>query len=352
MSTLTCVRLKMPPTSLASLHVRIVSSFDDPLVAPQRWNKLLARGQTDSVNLTWEWQRNWWHTFGRGKLLLMLVERDGQTLCIAPLFAEHGMVFNICPEDQLDFIGNVSGTEVMVEVIQSLFEYAPDFQGMKLYFIPATSSTGVYLEQAAERLGLACFQEDCRAAPRLDIAAQPDLATLHTRKKSLVRHENYFRRTGQLAVKHTRDAADILPQLDEFFSQHIARRNATPDPSLFVDPNQREYYRSIVTSIGPKGWLRFTRLDWNGRAIAFHFGLSYHGRFLFGIPSFDVEFQRHSPGEVLLRQLLLAAIEEGATVFDFGPGEEAYKYRFATSQVRLVTWGIYPKPSSPSSTVR
>jgi CelD/BcsL family acetyltransferase involved in cellulose biosynthesis len=352
MSTLTRVRLKMPRTSLASLQVRIVSSFDDPLVAPQRWNKLLARGQTDSVNLTWEWQRNWWSTFGRGTLLLMLVESDAEPLCIAPLFAEHGMVFNICPEDQLDFIGNVSGPEVIEEIVRSVLEFIPDFLGIKLYFIPDTSTTSVYLKQAAEQLGLACFQEDCLSAPRLDIAAQPDLATRHTRKTSLVRHENYFRRTGQLAVKHTRDAAEILPQLDEFFSQHIARRNVTPDPSLFVDPNQREYYRNIVTSIAPKGWLRFTRLDWNGHAIAFHFGLSYHGRFLFGVPSFDVEFQRHSPGEVLLRQLLLAAIEEGATIFDFGPGEEAYKYRFATSEVRLVTWGIYPKSSPPSRAAR
>jgi CelD/BcsL family acetyltransferase involved in cellulose biosynthesis len=352
MSTLTHVRLKMPRTSLASLQVRIVSSFDDPLVSPQRWNKLLARGQTDSVNLTWEWQRNWWNSFGCGKLLLVLVERDAELLCIAPLFAEHGMVFNICPEDQLDFIGNVAAPEVMEKIFRSLLEYVPDFLGMKLYFIPDTSSTGAYLVQAAEQFGLACFQENCLAAPRLDITAQPNLATRHTRKKSLVRHENYFRRTGQLAVQHTRDAADILPQLDEFFSQHITRRNATPNPSLFLDTNQRDYYRNIVTSIGPKGWLRFTRLDWNGRAIAFHFGLSYHGRFLFGIPSFDVDLQRHSPGEVLLRQLLLAAIDEGATVFDFGPGEEAYKYRFATSQVRLVTWGIYPKSSIPSRAVR
>jgi CelD/BcsL family acetyltransferase involved in cellulose biosynthesis len=352
MSTLTRVRLKMSRTSLASLQVRIVSSFDDPLVAPQRWNKLLARGRTDSVNLSWEWQRNWWNSFGRGKLLLMLVERDAQPLCIAPLFTEHSMVFNICPEDQLDFIGNVSGPEVIEEVVRSVLEYVPDFQGMNLYFIPDTSSTGADLELAAERLGMSCFQENCLASPRLDIAAHLDLATRHTRKKSLIRHENYFRRTGRLEVRHAREAVEVLPQLDEFFSQHITRRNATPDPSLFVDPNQREYYRSVVTNIGPKGWLRFTRLDWNGHAIAFHFGLSYHGRFLFGTPSFDVEYLRHSPGEVLLRQLLLAAMEEGAAVFDFGPGEEAYKYRFATSEVRLVTWGIYPKSCSPSSTVR
>ena len=45
------------------------------------------------------------------------------------------------------------------------------------------------------------------------------------------------------------------------------------------------------------------------------FGASYAGRYLFGIPSFAIEFSRHSPGEVLLRQLILAAIEEGAESF-------------------------------------
>jgi CelD/BcsL family acetyltransferase involved in cellulose biosynthesis len=345
MSSITRLLLNMPRTSAAGLCVRMVSSFDDPLVTPHRWNQLLLRGQTDSVNLTWEWQRNWWNSFGRGQLLLVLVEQDAQPLCIAPLFVQDGMVFNICPEDQLDFVGN-AGPEVMDEILRSILEYVPDFQGMKLYFIPDTSTTGGELERAAERRGLDCFHENCLAAPRLDIAARPDLAIQHTRKKSLIRHENYFRRTGELTVQHTNAAEQILPQLDEFFSQHIARRNATPHPSLFMDPNQREYYQNIVTNMGPKGWLRFTRLDWNGRPIAFHFGLCYHDRFLYGIPSFDIGLQRHSPGEVLLRQLLLAAVEEGAAVFDFGLGDEAYKYRFATSEVQLITWGVYPKSIS------
>jgi hypothetical protein len=351
MSSLTSIRLKMPRTSPAGLRARIVSSFDDPAVAPELWNRLLARGQTDLVNLTWEWQRNWWNRFGRGRLLLLLVERDLEPMCIAPLFAEDGMVFNICPEDQLDFVGNPSA-EVIDAVLRGVLEYVPDFQGMKLYFYSDSSTTGVELERAAARFGLTCFREHCLAAPRLDLTTHPGLAERHVRKKSLIRHENFFRRNGQLTAMHTSDPAEIMPQLDEFFSQHIARRNVTPHPSIFVDSNQREYYRDIVMSIGPKGWLRFTRLEWSGRPIAFHFGLSYHKRFLYGIPSFDVELQRHSPGEVLLRHLLLVAIEEDSDVFDFGPGEEAYKYRFATSEVRLVTWGVYPTSSLPSRTVR
>jgi CelD/BcsL family acetyltransferase involved in cellulose biosynthesis len=335
----------MPETAVANLKARVISSFDDPAVAPSWWNRLLTRGHSDSVNLTWEWQRNWWNTFGRGRLLLVIIERDGEPICIAPLFAEHGMVYNICPEDRLDLVGGTSGPDVIEAIIQSLYDCVPDFQGLRMYFIPHSAPTSKFIEEVAERLGLACVEGASLPAPQLDIADRPDVAARCTRKKSLVRHENFFRRNGRLEVQHVRTAGEIRPQLDEFFEQHINRRAATTHPSLFLDSRQRDYYRSVVSNIGPTGWLRFTRLSWNGRAIAFHFGLSYGRRFLFGIPSFDIGLQDYSPGEVLLRQLILAAIEEDAMVFDFGPGAEAYKYRFATSEARLITWGLYPKQS-------
>ena len=82
--------------------------------------------------------------------------------------------------------------------------------------------------------------------------------------------------------------------------------------------------------------------EWNGRPLAFHYGFSYRGRYLYGVPSFDIELARHWPGEVLLRHVLLAAIEEDAETFDFGIGDEPYKYRFATHETMLRTWGLYP----------
>jgi CelD/BcsL family acetyltransferase involved in cellulose biosynthesis len=224
-------------------------------------------------------------------------------------------------------------------------ERVPDFQGLRMYFVPKDSPTADCLQQAAERLGLFCIEESSIPSPQLELAARPGVAAACTRKKSLLRHENCLKREGRLTISHTSTSEDILPQLDEFIEQHIARRAATPNPSLFVDPRQRDYYRSIAANIGPTGWLRFTRIEWNGRPIAFHFGASYDGRYLFGIPSFAIEFARHSPGEVLLRQLILAAIEESAKVFDFGIGDEVYKYRFATREEQLITWGVYPKSS-------
>ena len=79
-----------------------------------------------------------------------------------------------------------------------------------------------------------------------------------------------------------------------------------------------------------QGWLRFTRILWKGEAIAHHLGFRFGTSFMYYQPSFDIELARHSPGEVLLRQLILAAIKDQVDVFDLGPGEQQYKFRFAT----------------------
>jgi CelD/BcsL family acetyltransferase involved in cellulose biosynthesis len=116
---------------------------------------------------------------------------------------------------------------------------------------------------------------------------------------------------------------------------------ATDSPSLFQEPAQRMFYRRLSESLSASGWLRFTRLCWQGRPIAFHFGFQYRGSFLWYKPSFDILLARHSPGEVLIRQLLLLALDEDAHTFDFGLGNEAFKQRFATSTPVVKVYGLY-----------
>lgn len=332
----------MTPPFKSNVDVRVLSGFDDPAVTPDVWSELLRRGDTDGVNLTWHWQRCWWETFGRGQLLLIAVQRAGELIALAPLFTEAGMIFNICPEDRLDMIGNVSDPEILDAILKTAIASVEDFLGFRFYFFPDTSRTGSFLESAAVRLGLGCFCEAQLPSPWLDIEHQRETAERCTRKKSLLRHERYFDREGELRFEMLTEATDVFPHLDDFFGQHVARRATTSNPSLFQQTVQRDYYRWLTEVAAGQGWLRFARVVWNARSIAFHFGLSYRDRYLWGIPTFDIGLSQHSPGEVLLRQVLLQAIGEDAGVFDFGPGDEAYKRRFATKVTQLETWGLYP----------
>lgn len=323
--------------------VRFAASFNDPCVARERWDALLATGETDSVFLTWHWQRIWWESFGRGELLLAVAERGGRPVAIAPMFADSGMIFFVGSggSDYLDFVGDVSDSDVLVAVLRAARERIAPFLGFRFYLVPAASATGRRLEAAAARLGLNAWQEGAIEAPRLVLPGS-GLPPAAAGKKSLLRHEAYFRREGALEIRHARDADTIVAGLPEFIEQHVARWADTGYPSLLRDAAQRDFYGRLAQSADATGWMRFTRVEWNGRPIAFHFGFCRRGTYLWYKPSFAVDLARRSPGEVLLRQLLLAAAAEGAHTFDFGLGDEAFKRRFATESQQVETWGLYP----------
>jgi CelD/BcsL family acetyltransferase involved in cellulose biosynthesis len=171
------------------------------------------------------------------------------------------------------------------------------------------------------------------------VGSDPERARRAAEKTSLVRHERFFSRSGELRTEHLSDGREILPHLPAFFDQHVARWAETEHPSPFTQPDERRFIERLTELAAAAGWLRFTRVLWNGRPIAYHYGFLYGGRFHWWRPSFDIDLARHSPGEVLMRQLLLHAIDEQARVFDFGLGVLPFKERFATSIEQTCYWG-------------
>jgi CelD/BcsL family acetyltransferase involved in cellulose biosynthesis len=187
----------------------------------------------------------------------------------------------------------------------------------------------------------------------MDIAGQPDIARAAVNKKGLRKLERYFRQQGALEARQFQDGEEILPQLQEFFAQHTSRWGLTSyrNPSKgtnFLNPAPRAFIERLTRTAAHTGWLRFTRLDWVGRPIAFEFGYCYRGTYFGSTSSFAIDLARHSPGQVLLRQLLLAAIAEGVSTYDFGIGDQAYKLRFATRLNYMRSWALYPTGAAPS----
>lgn len=328
---------------------RMLDGFHDASMTADIWNGLLDRGCSDVVFMSWHWQKAWWEAFGRGKLIILVAEQDGEPVAIAPLFAEHGMVYLIGSggSDYLGLIGDVSDMDLLEGLLQQAKDYTPDFTGFCFYHILETSPLLKNIQEVAAKRGWQLSDEGMMPAPFLGIKDDPLSAVAATRKKSLLRHEAFFNRNGGIIVEHLTESADMLPHLDAFFEQHVARWAATPYPSLFLDQKQRQFYRELAGSASESKYIRFTRILWQERMIACHFGVNYRGSFLWYKPCFDIELSKHSPGEVLLRQLLLRALEEDAHTFDFGLGDEFFKTRYATGTRFVYSRGLYP--STPTT---
>ncbi len=330
---------------------RVSHAFDEACIATCDWNGLVEKtgGQ---VFMTWHYQKAWWEVFGRGKLIIISAFEKNELIAIAPLFADEGMVYFVGSggSDYLHFIGDTSSEAVLETMLKLAIKEVTGFLGFLFYHVPAAIKLHEKLNAISQKCGWNFYIEDEQIAPIMSIIEFPLQAKEAVNKKSLLRHEAWFNRNGNLSVQHLSNTSEILPWLEPFFEQHRQRWSVTAYPSLFNDDKQCLFYKKLAEAAGQSGWVRFTVLLFNQNPIAFHFGFMYHAKFLWYKPSFDIGLAKQSPGEVLLKQLLTNAIETGAEIFDFGLGDEAFKQRFATHNNKVINIGMYPpKPSIKES---
>src|SRR5437870_4691572 len=127
---------------MTAVRIRVLDGFNDATFGPEQWNQLALR--SGSVFLTWEWQRAWWESFGRGQLLLIAAERHGEPFALAPLFADSGMVFLVGSggSDYLDFLGDISNPEALDAMMRAARNRVQEFDGFRFYHVLEGSPTG------------------------------------------------------------------------------------------------------------------------------------------------------------------------------------------------------------------
>lgn len=329
--------------TLAAITTRVLEGFHDPACSSDHWDKLLEQSDTDAVFLTRPWLQAWWETVGTGKLLLIAAEREGQVIALAPLYAIEGMVFFLGAgeSDYYDFIGRTDDPEVLAALLFTARQHTPNFLGFKLHIVPDRSRTGRSLQEAAVRLGLVCHDEGELPTIEVDLAGQAD-AVREAVGRSMLKREEYCRRHGKLEIQHLREVSEIRPHLAEYYAQHLARWQVKGLPSPFSDLHVRAFLERFLELAEPTGCVRFLRINWNDRPFAFEFAWYYRGTHYSAPWCFAVEYANQSPGHILLRQSILAALAEGLDRYDLGAGDQEYKFRLPARAHLCRTWGLYP----------
>lgn len=324
----------------------LVPAFADAsILAPGGgWDDLLSRSGANTVFLTGAWLKAWLETLGRGRRLIMPTLSSGGRLLAAGAFIDNGGVLEFAgmgPSDYADLVvddtladdGYRSACDTLLECAA---QSVSGFRHFNLARIPEGSRTVRALDAPGSAFPAARVAEV--EAPIMAMSCVED----RLRKKSLVRHERGLARRGQLDCATCTRAGEVLPHLEAFFDQHVARWQGTDSPSLFEDRDRRDFYRAATRHLGAAGTLRFTRVTLDDALAAAHFGFMHNGTFIWYKPSFAIDLARYSPGEVLLKRLLEQARCEGADWFDFTIGNEAFKLRFATEVRRVVYLHVTP----------
>lgn len=145
------------------------------------------------------------------------------------------------------------------------------------------------------------------------------------------------REVGELRFVEQTDDEKVLLRIFEWKS-HQYRRTGLPD--LFASPRTRALFRHLLRMRA----IHMSALYAGERLVAAHAGPRHEGRFYYWVPAYDpdAELSKHSPGNVLIHELMRWSHEAGDHTFDMLLGDEPYKWRYATHVARIGPLGVAP----------
>ena len=161
----------------------------------------------------------------------------------------------------------------------------------------------------------------------------------NTRIKTKVRADSRRQRKrlselGSLSfrVAKSNDEAMILTKI--MVAQKQFRYDEMGIKNQFKDQANIDFYVKCGSDRkGPSPHI--SALFLNDRVLSVHWGEVFNGRFYYLMPSHDPEWDKYSPGRLLLEHLIEWSFTNNLNVFDFTVGGEAYKYDWATHEMPL-----------------
>lgn len=324
----------------STIHVELIERAEDIPLSADAWNELAAANATNSIFQTREWFDAWWRSFGSGhRLFFLLLRRADEIVGFAPL-----MVSRVKPwlrqvqfvgtgnADYLDFVIRGERRAALDAILDFLRRRAPRTARIHLSNVPVELASLDSLSASAHGRGLHLVDEV--RLPCLALSLEGDSRAIFEmiNKYSMRRPLNWFRRRGVVRFRHVRELDEVLALLPVLFDQHRRRWRAAGCASLFEQPLQRAFYASLAASMHRAGWLLFSVVELDSEPIAIHFGFDYAGTVMWYKPSFETKYAEHSPGVLLIRELIADALVRGRREIDFTIGEERFKERFANLQ--------------------
>jgi CelD/BcsL family acetyltransferase involved in cellulose biosynthesis/peptidoglycan/xylan/chitin deacetylase (PgdA/CDA1 family) len=310
------------------------------------WRRLAAASADPSMFETYEWNRVWWSTLGRGRTLHVVAGmRAGELVALAPLCTKRGP-------------GGIR--------IRELLGTEEADQG-RLLLAPGEERRGADLAQIAIRdpgwdlLDLWCLPADTPSAaawaPALTGQAGSRVSSLGPnpvldirtgawregmRREHLGRKRRALERQGKLSLACPVDRPGVEAALEEFRALHTARWAAVGELSRLTVPSYWEWVRGLSLEALRLGWLRLSRLELDGRLVASGLFFLYRRRLFQWMNAHDLAVARHSPFLLLVHAVLEHTVDhDEADVVDFGRGDEWYKSRWTSTAIplqRVMAW--------------
>ncbi len=316
------------------MNIQIITDFRDFDALEPEWNTALRNSRADNPFLRFEWLKSWLDTYKDDIELLTIVAYDNTGLIGAAPFVidkKGRLVFIGYPlADYSDIIIVIGKEDAWSAMLDAIFAGGKRRRKIILDQLRQDGITATSLPRylAVRRIPFRIEASDQCPAMVLDDIEQ---ARKIYYKRNINTYVNWFNKQGDFHFNQYDDTQEALERLDDLFAQHRRRRDTTPFPSQFEDDKTRSFFRKFVAAMNPAGIVRLFSLSLDDAFPALYIAFDYNDQLYLYTTSFNIDYAKRSPGQVILRYLFDYAVERGIKRLDFARGDEGYKDRFANA---------------------
>jgi len=322
-------------------------SLSDALaLGPAAWDAVLARAESPSPFMSWEWHRAWADAAPADELAaseaLVLRGADGATQALVPVLPRR-VSFHRFPAAALtwamgdlgcpDHLDLLAAPDADVGSLAPALERMP-WQVLVLSNLSPDARAVRRLFEAFAGRGYVMRRQALFGCPYLDLAGDWDryLAALTpTRRQTLRRKERNLQRDHAMTITDY-DADRVEEGLLRLMDLHARRWDDGGSGGAFRDPRVVRMHRRFATDLATLRRLWLTTLDLDGEQVAAWYGFTWHDTVYFYQSGRDPKWDRESVGQVLMGAMIRRAIERGYRRFDFLRGEDLYKRQWTEAQ--------------------
>jgi CelD/BcsL family acetyltransferase involved in cellulose biosynthesis len=311
------------------------------------WDAVVARTDSPSPFMTWEWHRAWAEAAPASELAasqaLVLSDAGGAVQAILPVQVRRSRFHRAGVTALTWAIGDVGcpdHLDVLAAPGADLEALAPalvdlPWQILTLTNLAPSAANAQRLCAAIARDGYTLRRQVLWGCPYLELSDDWDryLGTLTpTRRQTLRRKERHLQQHHVVTIKDHDgdDLEDGLRRLVMLHERRWAGEGAGGGPGrdgagAFQDPSIRRLHARFAAELAARGQLWLTTLELDGEPAAAWYGFTCRDTVYFYQSGRDPRWDRESVGQVLMGAMIRRAIERGYRRFDFLRGDDPYK---------------------------
>lgn len=316
------------------MRIEIFEEFNDRLKSI--WQN--CKTDTNStIFQNYDWIENWYNSFGnyyKTNLCISVVYKKEDVICILPLCINSKNSFKVLEWIGLavsDYMLPIIKDNVVIDkkefetIFQKIFDQYNQIDLIHLTNQPEIINNHInplvkhFKNNIISTSYRILINSEWSSYTKNNKSVKRKISSLNRAKKQLTKFNSNISFLEYVGISSMTKVTNTLIEMKETQYKSSGVKN------IFKYPMFKNFYLNLLKRDAFINKVHISSLAIDDKIIALHYGLKEGKTYYYLIPTYEQEFYKFSPGNILLKNLMEDTFDNSFNFFDFLPGNEKYK---------------------------